>query len=120
MEWEWDYVFDGESGPTTLAELFGGHTQQVLYRLQYEPSCNAACPVNSSIGDCLNGLFPHLAACDVSLALVLTRIHRQADGLPATHGLGHPVVLRANNDFSTDLGAASTEEQMQTFLSGLA
>jgi predicted dithiol-disulfide oxidoreductase (DUF899 family) len=116
VEMDKDYVFDGDTGPVPFAELFGDHSQLVLYHLQFGPSYKAACPVNSSIGDCLNGLYPHLGARDVSLALVSRAPVDRLTAYRQRMGWEIPWVSAADTDFSTDLGAASTEDQMQAFL----
>ena len=64
------YVFAGPSGPVSLAGLFGGRSQLVVYHFMFGASYTAGCPVNSSIADSIDGLEPHLAARDVRLALV--------------------------------------------------
>ncbi|MPZ96373.1 MAG: DUF899 domain-containing protein [Propionibacteriales bacterium] len=118
VEIEKEYVFDSEGGRRTLAELLGDHSQLVLYHLQFGPTYDAACPVNSSIGDCLNAVFPHLGAHDVSLALVSRAPIEKLTAYRRRMGWDIPWVSAGNTDFSTDLGAASTEEQMEEFLSG--
>jgi predicted dithiol-disulfide oxidoreductase (DUF899 family) len=117
VEVEKDYVFDSEDGPRSLVELFGDHSQLVIYHLQFGPTYEAACPVNSSIGDCLDGVYPHLAARNVSLVLISRAPIEKLSAYRRRMGWDMPWVSAANTDFSTDFGAASTEEQMQEFLS---
>ena len=67
---EKDYRFDTGGGTRTLAGLFGGRSQLLIYHFMFGPSYQAGCPVNSSIADGLDGLLPHLHARDVTLLLV--------------------------------------------------
>ena len=91
---EKEYRFDTDQGTRTLAELFDGRSQLVVYHFMFGPSYEAGCPVNSSIADALDGLLPHLHARDVTLLLVsqapLAKIqaYQAADGLAPPLGLG--------------------------------
>ena len=64
------YRFDTDDGPRTLAELFDGRSQLLVYHFMFGPSYQAGDPVNSSIADTLDALLPHLQARDVTLVLV--------------------------------------------------
>ena len=64
------YRFDTDGGTRTLAELFDGRSQLLIYHFMFGPSYAAGCPVNSSMADGLDGLLPHLHARDVTLVLV--------------------------------------------------
>ena len=65
-----DYRLDTDDGPRTLAELFDGRSQLVVYHVMFGPSYQAGCPINSSIADGIDGLIPHLDAHDVTMLLV--------------------------------------------------
>jgi predicted dithiol-disulfide oxidoreductase (DUF899 family) len=58
---EKDYTFDTEDGPKTLAQLFDGHSQLLVYHFMLGPEFEAGCPSCSSIADGFNGLDIHLA-----------------------------------------------------------
>jgi predicted dithiol-disulfide oxidoreductase (DUF899 family) len=64
------YVFDTAGGPKTLAELFDGRSQLVVYHFMFGPEWEAGCPVCSSIADSFNGVLPHLAARDVTMLCI--------------------------------------------------
>ena len=76
---ETDYRFDTEHGSKSLAELFGGHSQLLVYHFMFGPPYTAGCPVCSSITDTLAPQVPHLAARDTTLLLAsrapLERLH---------------------------------------------
>src|SRR5512133_2210867 len=64
------YRFDTEEGPRTLAELFDGRSQLLVYHFMFGPSYEAGCVTCSSMVDGFDGLLPHLHARDVTLLLV--------------------------------------------------
>src|SRR5690606_23143268 len=64
------YRFDTEAGPATLADLFQGRTQLLIYHFMYGPDYRAGCPSCSSIADSFNGVHVHLAHHDVTLMAV--------------------------------------------------
>ena len=67
---EKEYSFDADDGGRTLAELFDGRSQLLLYHFMFGPSYEAGCPICSSMADGLDGLLPHLHARDLSLVFV--------------------------------------------------
>src|SRR5262249_25478854 len=62
-----EYRFDTESGVRTLAELFDGRSQLIVYHFMFGPNYEAGCVTCSSTADSFNGVVPHLAARDVTL-----------------------------------------------------
>ena len=67
---EKQYTLQTADGPRTLAELFEGRSQLLIYHFMFGPSYEAGCPVNSSIADSFDSLIPHLKARDVTLITV--------------------------------------------------
>jgi predicted dithiol-disulfide oxidoreductase (DUF899 family) len=67
---EKEYRFDAGDGTRTLAELFDGRSQLMIYHFMFGPSYEAGCPTCSSMADGFNGLLPHLHARDVTLLCV--------------------------------------------------
>ena len=64
------YTFGTEDGPKTLAELFDGRSQLVVYNFMFGPDWDAGCPVCSSIADSFDGVVAHLEARDVTMICV--------------------------------------------------
>src|SRR5579872_6515004 len=64
------YRFETDDGPATLADLFRGHSQLVIYHFMFGPDFKAGCPACSSIADGFNGFVIHLANHDVTLMAV--------------------------------------------------
>jgi predicted dithiol-disulfide oxidoreductase (DUF899 family) len=106
------YRFDTEAGPRTLAELFDGRSQLLVYHLMFGPSYQAADPVNSSIAGGLDGLLPHLQARDVTLLLVSQAPLDKLLAYKRRMGWRLPWVSSAQSDFNFDFGASSTQEQL--------
>src|SRR5262245_30393337 len=84
---EKEYRFDADDGAKSLADLFDGRSQLLVYHFMFGPSYEAGCPVNSSIADAVNGVLPHLHARDVTFVFASQAPH----GLELSVGL-----VRAN------------------------
>ena len=67
---EKQYHFDTDDGTRTLAELFDGRSQLLVYHFMFGPSYQAGCTTCSSIADAVNGVVPHLHARDVTMLFV--------------------------------------------------
>ena len=104
------YRFDTDDGPRTLAELFDGRSQLLLYHFMFGPSYQAGDPVNSSIADSLDGLLPHLHARDLTLLLVSRAPLAKLQAYKHRMGWHLPWVSAATGDFNVDFGASSAEQ----------
>jgi predicted dithiol-disulfide oxidoreductase (DUF899 family) len=107
------YRFDTDEGTRTLAELFDGRSQLLVYHFMFGPSYQAGDPVNSSIADGLDALLPHLHARDLTLLLVSRAPLAKLQAYKRRMGWRVPWVSAANTDFNFDLGASSTQTQEQ-------
>ncbi len=105
------YRFDTDDGTRTLAELFDGRSQLLVYHFMFGPSYQAGDPVNSSIADGLDALLPHLHARDVTLLLVSRAPLAKLQAYKRRMGWSLPWVSAANSDFNFDFGASSTQQQ---------
>ena len=104
------YRFDTDHGPRTLAELFDGRSQLLVYHFMFGPSYQAGDPVNSSIADSLDALVPHLQARDVTPVLVSQAPLEKLQTYKQRMGWRLPWVSSAISNFNLDSGASSTEE----------
>jgi predicted dithiol-disulfide oxidoreductase (DUF899 family) len=111
-----DYRFNTDDGTRTLAELFDGRSQLLLYHFMFGPSYQAGDPVNSSIADSLDGLLPHLHARDLTLLLVSQAPLAKLQAYRQRMGWSLPWVSAATTDFNFDFGASATEEQVRGLL----
>ena len=87
------YRFDGPDGPRTLAELFDGRGQLLVYHFMYGPDWDEGCPSCSFWADTFDGLGVHLAARDVTFVCVSRAPLEELEGYKARHGLVVSVVL---------------------------
>ena len=116
VEIEKEYRFDTDEGVRTLAGLFDGRAQLLVYHFMFGPSYQAGCPVNSSMVDGFDGLLPHLHARDVTLLLVSQAPLDKLQAYKQRMGWSVPWVSSANTDFNFDLGVSFTPEQVRGFL----
>jgi predicted dithiol-disulfide oxidoreductase (DUF899 family) len=110
---EKDYEFDAEDGMRTLAELFDGRSQLLVYHFMFGPTYEAGCPTCSSMADGMNGLLPHLHARDLTLAFVSTAPIEKLQAYKQRMGWSIPWASSANSDFSFDVGASNRVEQVR-------
>jgi predicted dithiol-disulfide oxidoreductase (DUF899 family) len=106
-----DYRFDTEDGEKTLAELFDGRSQLLMYHFMFGPSYEAGDPVNSSIADAVNAVLPHLRARDATFVFVSQAPLERLKAYKARMGWSFPWVSSARTDFNLDLGFSHTAEQ---------
>ena len=104
------YRFDTDQGPQTLAELFDGRSQLLVYHFMFGPSYTAGDPVNSSIADTLDALAPHLQARDVTVVLVSQAPLERLQVYRRRMGWGLGWVSAAPSDFNVDLGASTPQQ----------
>jgi predicted dithiol-disulfide oxidoreductase (DUF899 family) len=113
---EKEYVFDTEIGPRTLAELFDGRSQLVVYHFMFGPSYQAGCPTCSSIADGVDAVVSHLHARDVTMLFVSQGPLAKLQAYKRRMGWSFPWVSSANSDFNVDLGFSSNEEQTRAWV----
>jgi predicted dithiol-disulfide oxidoreductase (DUF899 family) len=110
-----DYSFETEDGTKTLAELFDGRSQLLMYHFMFGEAYTAGCPVCSSGADTYDGAVAHLNARDVTFLCVsrapLDRLLEYRQRM----GWSLPWVSQ-NGDFNADFGAAYTQEQLAPVL----
>jgi predicted dithiol-disulfide oxidoreductase (DUF899 family) len=106
-----EYTFDTDDGPRTLAELFDGRSQLLIYHFMLGPSYEAGCPVCSSSADAVNGVLSHLNARDATMLYVSRAPLPKLQAYKQRMGWSFPWVSSADSDFSFDFGFARTEEE---------
>jgi predicted dithiol-disulfide oxidoreductase (DUF899 family) len=105
------YTLQTAQGPKTLAELFDGRSQLLIYHFMFGPSYDAGCPVNSSIADSFDGLIPHLKARDVTLIAVSGAPIEKLLAYRERMGWNFNWASSYESDLNTDLGFSTTPEQ---------
>ena len=79
------------TGSASLADLFQGRSQLLVYHFMFGPDYKAGCPSCSAIADGFNGFAVHLANHDVTLAAVSRAPLAEAAGVQAADGMGVPL-----------------------------
>jgi predicted dithiol-disulfide oxidoreductase (DUF899 family) len=108
---EKDYRFETDDGERSLADLFDGRSQLLVYHFMFGPSYEAGCPVNSSIADSVDGVLPHLHARDATFLLVSQAPLGKLQAYRRRMGWRLPWVSSSPGDFNFDLGFSQTEER---------
>jgi predicted dithiol-disulfide oxidoreductase (DUF899 family) len=113
---EKEYVFDTEEGPKSLAELFDGRSQLLVYHFMFGfgfrvDEQNPGCTGCSFIADHFDGVIPHLNGRDVTLVAESIAPLEVLRHYKERMGWRFPWVSSLGSDFKYDFGAAFTEEQ---------
>jgi predicted dithiol-disulfide oxidoreductase (DUF899 family) len=108
---EKEYRFETDDGTRTLAELFDGRSQLLVYHFMFGPTYEAGCPTCSSGADTVNGALPHLHARDVTMTYVSQAPLEKLQAYKRRMGWNMPWVSSAAGDFNFDLGYSRTEEE---------
>src|SRR6184192_3896150 len=115
---EKDYRLETEDGTKTLAELFDGRSQLLVYHFMFGPQYEAGCPVCSSIADTLAPQVAHLKARDATLLLASRAPLEKLLAYRERMGWSIDWVSSGGSDFNRDLGFLHTEEELKPFLQG--
>jgi predicted dithiol-disulfide oxidoreductase (DUF899 family) len=107
------YRFDTDEGSASLADLFRGRSQLLVYHFMFGPDYKAGCPSCSSIADGFNGLAVHLANHDVMLWAVSRAPLAKLQGYKQRMGWTFPWASSSGSDFNSDFNIAFTEEQQR-------
>jgi predicted dithiol-disulfide oxidoreductase (DUF899 family) len=110
---EKEYVLETADGEKSLADLFDGRSQLLIYHFMFGPSYDAGCPTCSSMVDGVNGLLPHLHARDLTMLLVSRAPLEKLLAYRERMGWSIPWASSANSDFNFDFGASFHEEEMR-------
>jgi predicted dithiol-disulfide oxidoreductase (DUF899 family) len=110
---EKDYELETADGMKSLADLFDGRSQLLIYHFMFGPSYEAGCPTCSSMTDGINGVLPHLHARDLTVSLVSRAPLEKLEAYKQRLGWSIPWASSANSDFNFDFGASFHEEDMR-------
>lgn len=105
-----EYVFDTEHGPRTLAELFDGRSQLVVYHFMFGPDWDEGCPSCSSIADTIDVARVHLEHHDVTWTAVSRAPLPKLLAYRERMGWTMPWASSFGNDFNVDFRVSSTTE----------
>ncbi|MGE0737040.1 MAG: DUF899 domain-containing protein [Alphaproteobacteria bacterium] len=115
MPWEpveRNYVFEGPSGKETLADLFGGKRQLLVYHFMFDPSWEAGCKSCSFWADNFNGAVAHLAQRDVTLLAIARAPLAKLEAFKQRMGWTFKFVSSFGNSFNRDFNVSFTPEEL--------
>ena len=111
---EKEYRFETDDGTRTLAQLFDGRSQLLVYHFMFGSDYKAGCPACSAIADGFNGFVAHLANHDVSMYAVSRAPLAKLQSFKQRMGWSFPWASSFDTDFNFDFYAAMTVEQQQS------
>jgi predicted dithiol-disulfide oxidoreductase (DUF899 family) len=118
VEVDKEYTFETDEGTKTLAELFDGRSQLLVYHFMFGPEYAAGCPVCSSAADTFDGGVAHLNARDVTFLCISRAPLERLQGYKRRMGWNFPWASSLGTDFNFDFHASHTDEQLVPFLEG--
>ncbi len=108
-----EYRFETEEGSVTLADLFRGRSQLLVYHFMYGPDYTAGCPSCSSIADGFNGIAIHLANHDVVLSAVSRAPLAKLQAYKRRMGWTFPWASSFGSEFNFDFNISFTDAQQR-------
>ncbi len=109
-----DYQFETAEGKVSLADLFRGRSQLLIYHFMFGPDYAAGCPSCTAIADGFNGFATHLANHDVMLWAVSRAPIEKLLAYRQRMGWNFPWASSYNSDFNYDFNVSFTVEQQQS------
>jgi len=107
-----NYVFEGPGGKVTLADLFRGRSQLIIYHFMFAPGWKEGCEGCSFLCDHFDSARQHFEHRDLAFAAVSRAPLAEFVGFKKRMGWQFPWVSSANNDFNYDYHVSFTEEQV--------
>jgi predicted dithiol-disulfide oxidoreductase (DUF899 family) len=108
-----DYRFETPAGRASLADLFQGRSQLLVYHFMFGPDYTAGCPSCSSIADGFNGFAVHLAHHDVMLSVVSRAPIAKLQAYKERMGWSFPWASSLGGEFNYDFNVSLTEQQQR-------
>ncbi|HEX4862598.1 MAG TPA: DUF899 domain-containing protein [Acidimicrobiales bacterium] len=109
-----DYRFDTDEGPVSLADLFRGRSQLLVYHFKFGRDYEVGCPACSAIADGFDGFAVHLANHDVMLWAVSRAPVSKLQAYKKRMGWTFPWASSDDTDFNPDFQTGMTEKQQQS------
>ncbi|MBB5410503.1 putative dithiol-disulfide oxidoreductase (DUF899 family) [Paraburkholderia sp. RAU6.4a] len=106
------YTFDTPEGRKTLAELFDGRSQLIVYHFMLGPDWEEGCVGCSFLSDHMSGILTHLVHHDVSYVTVSHAPLEKIDAFKRRMGWTFPWVSSSGSDFNFDYHVSFTPEQL--------
>jgi predicted dithiol-disulfide oxidoreductase (DUF899 family) len=110
---EKDYRFETDEGTASLADLFRGRSQLLMYHFMFGPEYTAGCPACSAIADGFNGSVVHLDHHDVAMWVISRAPLEKLQAYKRRMGWSFPWASSHDSDFNLDFNVSVTEEQQR-------
>lgn len=107
-----DYLFDTADGEATLADLFHGRSQLIVYHFMFGPDWDEGCPSCSGVADGFDGTHPHLQNHDVAFTAVSRAPLDKLVAYRARMGWSFPWVSSGRSEFNVDFDVTFTAESV--------
>jgi len=108
-----EYRFETDAGSASLADLFGGRSQLLVYHFMFGPDYRAGCATCSTIADGFNGFGVHLANHDLTLSAVSRAPLAKLQAYKQRMGWSFPWASSVGTDFNFDFDVSFTEAQQR-------
>lgn len=108
-----EYLFDTDEGSASLADLFKGRSQLLVYHFMFGPDYTAGCPSCSSIADGFNGITVHLENHDVAFSAISRAPLAKLQAFKHRMGWSFPWASSFSSDFNRDFSVWFTAEQQR-------
>jgi predicted dithiol-disulfide oxidoreductase (DUF899 family) len=108
-----EYRFETDEGSASLADLFRGRSQLLVYHFMFGPDYAAGCPSCSAIADGFNGFVTHVANHDVMLCAVSRAPLAKLQAYKRRMGWTFPWASSLGGDFNFDFNVWFTEKQQR-------
>jgi predicted dithiol-disulfide oxidoreductase (DUF899 family) len=106
------YTFDSPTGKVSLADLFAGRSQLIVYHFMFDPTWSQGCMSCSFVADHYNGLVVHLAHRDISFVTVSKAPIDKLEQFRGRMGWAFPWVSGGSTDFGRDFGVSFTDQEL--------
>ncbi|MFZ0043221.1 MAG: DUF899 domain-containing protein [Solirubrobacteraceae bacterium] len=111
---ERNYLFETEAGAASLADLFGGRSQLLVYHFMFGPEYTGGCPACSAIADGFNGFAVHLEHHDAGVIAVSRAPIAELQAYRRRMGWSFRWVSSLDSDFNYDFNTSITEDQQRS------
>jgi len=108
-----EYRFETDEGKASLADLFRGRSQLLVYHFMFGPDYTAGCPSCSAIADGFNGFAVHLSNHDVTLSAASRAPLAKLQAYKRRMGWTFPWASSLGGDFNFDFNVSLTEKQQR-------
>jgi predicted dithiol-disulfide oxidoreductase (DUF899 family) len=107
-----EYVFDGPNGKQTLAQLFDGRSQLIVYHFMFDASWAAGCPICSFWADNFNAIIAHLNQRDVTMVAVSRAPYAQLAAYEKRMGWNFQWLSSSGTEFNSDYHVSFTPDEL--------